>query len=95
MNEHTKNRSETSPCFLEQQMGSETGELQRCVRRKRLRKRRGIYRSGANRSGLAALEFVMTTAVAGVVLAFSGYTIIRLCRFVFSLVGSMVGSPFI
>ncbi len=56
-----------------------------------LRKRR----RRKSRSGLAALEVVMTTAITMLILGFSAYWIIRLCRYLYSVIGEMVGSPLI
>jgi hypothetical protein len=95
VSKQTNNFGESPARFFDALPVSEVSQSKRRKSRKRFRKRRGLYLPGADRSGLAALEFVMTTAVACVVLGFSGYTIIRLCRYVFSLIGSMVGSPFI
>jgi Flp pilus assembly protein TadB len=50
------------------------------------------WRSGT-RSGLAALEVVMTTVISMVIFSFATFWIIRLCRYLFSLIGEMTGSP--
>lgn len=56
------------------------------LRRKRLQSR-------VRRSGLAALEVVMTTAMTFIIFSFAAYWTMRLSRVVFSVIGEMVGSP--
>lgn len=50
-------------------------------------------RRGKIRSGMAALEAVMTTAVTFTVLGFSSFWLIRFSRVLFSVVGQLVGCP--
>ena len=50
---------------------------------------------GRPRSGLAALEAVMTTVITFVIFSFITYWTMRLSRVVFSVIGEMVGSPLV
>ncbi len=47
----------------------------------------------SRRSGMAALEVVMTTAITMLIFSFATYWTMRLSRIVFSVIGEMVGSP--
>jgi hypothetical protein len=55
--------------------------------------RRDLIDRRRPRSGLAALEVVMTTAAMIPALMFAAYLGFRMCRIFFAVVGSMVGSP--
>ncbi len=45
------------------------------------------------RTGMAALEVVMTTVITMLIFSFATYWTMRLSRIVFSVIGEMVGSP--
>ncbi len=45
------------------------------------------------RSGMSSLEVVMTTAIMLPAFAYLAYSAIRVFRVIFTVVGSMVGSP--
>ncbi len=47
----------------------------------------------SRRSGMAALEVVMTTVITMLIFSFATYWTMRLSRIVFSVIGEMVGSP--
>jgi hypothetical protein len=51
--------------------------------------------AGRRRKALAALEFVMASAVTLLIVVTSTYLGIRICRLFFSLWGTMVGSPYL
>ncbi len=51
-------------------------------------------RSSRLRRGLAALEVVLAAGITIPILAFLLYAGIRVCRFFFSLAGTMIGSPY-
>jgi hypothetical protein len=46
------------------------------------------------RGGLAALEVVMAAGITLPILAFAAYVGFRVCRFFFSVLGTMIGSPY-
>ena len=46
-----------------------------------------------NRSGMAAIEVVLTTALTFVIFSFLMYFVIQMTRVIFSLIGGMTGSP--
>jgi hypothetical protein len=48
---------------------------------------------GNRRSGMAALEVVLTSGITMLMFSFVVYWGIRLSRIVFSVIGEMVGSP--
>ncbi|MEZ6086504.1 MAG: hypothetical protein R3C05_00405 [Pirellulaceae bacterium] len=60
-------------------------------RREKSRRIRGSRRNG--RRGMSALEVVMTTALVFPIFATSAYVGIRALRVLYTVIGSMVGSP--
>lgn len=54
---------------------------------------RGARRCPQQRYGLSTLEVVMATGIGLPVFALLTFTGIYLCRIVYSVIGSMVGSP--
>lgn len=57
--------------------------------RKKIRHRRGLH----FRRGMASLEVVMTTVLTLVILTFAAYSIMRVVRVIYSVIGTMTGSP--
>lgn len=58
-----------------------------------LRSREFGRRRRGQRSGMAALEVIMTTVITLVIFSFITFWTMRLSRVVFSVIGEMVGSP--
>lgn len=67
--------------------------MNRFIPSRRSRGRRSICRTRRPRRAMAAIEVVMATAIGLPMLALITYLSIFACRVLFSVIGTMVGSP--